>query len=41
MVITCRRESLRNNFLRFLLNSPQVIFAEKTLRVEFVHLLGA
>ena len=40
-VVLCRRESLRNNFLRFLLNSPQVIFAEETLRVEFIHLLGA
>ena len=35
------RESLRNDFLRFLLNSLQVIFAEKTLRVEFVNFLGA
>jgi len=34
------RECVRDDSLRLLLNSPQVIFAEKTLRVEFVDFLG-
>ena len=39
--VLCCRESLGNDFLRFFLNSAQVSLAEKTLRVEFVHFLGA
>src|SRR5208337_659906 len=39
--VACGSESLRNNSLRFLLDSAQMVFTEKTFRIELIHFLGA
>src|SRR5215471_7796526 len=39
--VPCRHEGLRDERLRFFLNTPKVCFTEKTLSINFVDIFGS